>query len=150
MSGAKVRPALEGYLTEADGKPHLLGSRCVACGTYYFPSLDTFCRNPACDSTDFESVPLSRTGRLWSYTNAAYQPPAPYIPIKDPYEPFAIAAVELEREGMIVLGQCADGIAVEDLEVGMTMELVVETLFSDDEGDAVTWKWLPRSTEGGQ
>ncbi|MBY8966838.1 OB-fold domain-containing protein [Algiphilus sp.] len=145
MTAAKIRPALEGYLTERDGKPHLLGSRCTACGTYYFPRLDSFCRNPACDSTDFEEVPLSRSGRLWSYTNAAYQPPAPYIPVKDPYEPFAIAAVELEREGMIVLGQCAEGIAVEDLRVGTPMELIVEPLFSDDEGDAIIWKWKPQA-----
>ncbi|WP_420429209.1 Zn-ribbon domain-containing OB-fold protein [Algiphilus sp.] len=143
MSGATTRPALEGYLTERDGLPHLLGSRCIACGTYYFPRLDSFCRNPACDSTDFEDVALSRSGTLWSFTNAAYQPPAPYIPVKDPYEPFAIAAVELEREGMIVLGQCAEGIAVEDLRVGMPMELIVETLFSDEDGDALVWKWKP-------
>lgn len=150
MSEARTRPALEGYLTESNGQPHLLGSRCTGCGTYYFPQLDSYCRNPACDSTDFESVPLSRSGRLWSYTNAAYQPPAPYIPVKDPYEPFAIAAVELEREGMIVLGQCAEGIAVEDLDVGMAMELVVETLFTDDEGAAVVWKWKPLSNGGDQ
>ena len=137
------RPALEGYLTEVDGLPHLLGSRCSTCGTVYFPRLEGFCRHPDCDGESFEDVPLSRRGRLWSYTNAAYQPPPPYVPVSDPYEPFAIAAVELDAERMVVLGQCAAGIDVADLEVGMEMELVLEPLFSDEDGDAVIWKWQP-------
>lgn len=140
------RPALAGYLTEVDGVPHLLGSRCTACDTVYFPRLDSFCRHPDCDSESFEDAPLSRRGRLWSYTNAAYQPPPPYVPVSDPYEPFAIAAVELDAERMVVLGQCAAGIDVADLEVGMEMELIVEPLFSDEDGDAVIWKWRPTAS----
>ena len=68
---------------------------------------------------------------MWSYTDAQYQPPPPYIPPTDPFEPFALAAVELP-EGMVVLGQVADGYGVADLHVGAEVELVVETL-SDDE-----------------
>lgn len=141
------RQAIEGTLTEVDGQPHLLGSRCLACGTVYFPRLDSFCRHPDCVSEDFEDAPLSRIGRLWSYTNAAYQPPAPYIPTSDPHQPFTIAAVELDAEAMVVLGQCASGVELADLEVGMAVELVVETLFSDDDGDALVWKWKPLAVE---
>ncbi|MGB0211106.1 Zn-ribbon domain-containing OB-fold protein [Algiphilus sp.] len=143
MTETAPRHALDGYLTEVDGVPHLLGSRCTGCGTYYFPRLDSFCRHPDCDSETFEDLPLSRTGRLWSYTNAAYQPPPPYVPVSDPYEPFAIAAVELDGERMVVLGQCAAGTGLADLEVGMAMELVVEALYTDDDGEALIWKWRP-------
>ena len=73
-------------------------------------------------------------GTVWSYTDAQYQPPPPYVPRTDPYEPFALAAVELP-EGIIVLGQVADGYGVADLRVGAEVELVVETLYADDDGD---------------
>jgi len=135
-------PLLEGWFTTA-GRPALIGSRCSACGSYYFPKLDTLCRNPACDSMQFETVELSRTGKLWSYTNAGYQPPQPYV-AAEPFAPFAIAAVELERERMIVLGQVAQGVGVEALRAGMAMELIVEPVpdASAPEGRLV-WKWKP-------
>ena len=79
---------------------------------------------------------------MWSYTDAQYQPPPPYVPRTDPYEPFALAAVEL-AEGITVLGQVADGYGVADLRVGAEVELVVETLNSDDEGDLLIWRWKP-------
>ena len=81
---------------------------------------------------------LSRRGRVWSYTDAQYQPPAPYIPRTDPYEPFALAAVELP-EGLVVMGQVADGLGVADLSVGAEVELVVEPLTED----TVIWRWRP-------
>ena len=55
---------------------------------------------------------------MWSYTDARYQPPPPYVPGAEPYEPFALAAVELEAEGLVVLGQVAAGYGVVDLTVG--------------------------------
>lgn len=134
--------ALEGWYTLED-PPHLLGSRCRACGTYYFPRLATFCRNPGCEGTAFEEVKLSRTGRIWSYTNACYQPPPPYV-ASDPFVPFAIAAVELEAERMIVLGQVAAGVDVTQLKVGMRVELVLETLHADGGTERLVWKWKPQ------
>ena len=71
-----------------------------------------------------------------------YQPPPPYIPVSDPYEPFALAAVELE-EGVVVLGQLADGFGVDDIRVGSSVELVVETLYTDESGDRTIWRWRP-------
>ena len=129
--------AVEGWFTTGEA-PALLGSRCGTCGTVYFPPASGFCRNPACDGEDFEQEELSRRGRVWSYTDARYQPPAPYQPRTDPYEPFALAAVELP-EGITVLGQVADGYGVDDLRVGAEVELVVEPL--DDE--LLVWRWKP-------
>ena len=85
---------------------------------------------------------LSRTGKVWSYTNACYQPPPPFVS-PDPFEPYALAAVELEKERMVVMGQVADGLGVEDLKLGMDMELVLQPLHEDDEGVKLTWKWRP-------
>ncbi len=138
-------PVLEGWFTLDEGKPHLLGSKCQSCGTFYFPQIRgeaKFCRNPDCEGEQFDTVELSRTGKVWSYTNAVYQPPEPFV-APDPFVPYAIAAVQLEAEQMIVLGQVIEGVNVEALEVGMDMELVLEPLADGK----LTWKWSP-SKEG--
>ena len=76
---------------------------------------------------------MSPRGTLWSYTENRYPPPAPY-PAADPFEPFAIAAVELANEGIIVLGKVVEGTLAADLKVGMQMELATMTLFTDADG----------------
>ena len=143
MSSATTTPAVAGWFTTGDA-PALLGSRCTTCGTAFFPREESYCRNPACDGEAFAEVELARTGRVWSYTDARYQPPPPYIPAADPYEPFALAAVELATDGLVVLGQVAEGYGVDDLTVGAPVELVVETLYTDDDGvDRTIWRWKP-------
>ena len=136
-----TRPAVEGWFTTGP-EPTLLGSRCTTCATVSFPPTPPdragFCRNPACDGDELETAELSRRGTVWSYTDAQYQPPPPYVARTDPYEPFALAAVEL-AEGITVLGQVADGYGVRDLRVGAEVELVVEPL----DGDLLTWRWKP-------
>jgi len=141
------QPAAPGWFTLDEAAPRLIGSRCRACGTYAFPKESFFCRNPACASTELEEVPLSPRGRLWSYTNNCYAPPPPYV-TSEPFEPYAVAAVELERERMVVLGQVEAGVAASQLEVGMEMELTVGKLYEDAEREVVIWKWRPVAAEG--
>ena len=144
-----ARPAIDGWFTTGEA-PALLGSRCTTCATTYFPPLRDdragFCRNPVCSGDEFETVELSRRGTVWSYTDAQYQPPAPYVPSTDPYQPFALAAVELD-EGITVLGQVAQGYGVSDLKVGAEVEIVIETLHADPDpgtgGDLLIWRWKP-------
>jgi uncharacterized OB-fold protein len=143
MTAAKTTtPAVEGWFTIDSSRPALLGTRCTACGTYFFPRETRFCRNPACDGTDLEEVPLSRRGKVWSFTDNRYQPPAPYMSA-DPFEPYVIAAVELAEEKMVVLGQVAAGTSVDQLRVGQEVELVLDTLYEDDDHNSVVWKWQP-------
>lgn len=136
-----VAPVLEGWFTLDEYAPQLLGTRCVACGSYHFPPQTVFCRNPDCESDTLEEVELSRTGRLWSFTNACYAPPPPYVK-EEPFHPYAIAAVELERERMVILGQVVRGVDVPDLKIGMDMELALETIPGHD-SERLTWKWRP-------
>jgi len=154
-------PAVEGWFTIDETAPALLGSRCTVCGTYVFPPANLGCPNPDCVSRSFETVELSRSGKIWSYTDARYQPPPPYI-AADPFEPFCLAAVELEAENIVVLGQVVDGYTVDDLQVGMEVELVLGALNSADsagagdggdpgDGEAVEkiiWKWRPITSAG--
>ncbi len=138
-------PAVDGWFTlDGPDGPALLGSRCQRCGTYSFPRQTVLCPNPECTSRDFDEVELSRTGRLWSFTNTCYQPPPPYIPRGDEFEPFAIAAVELAAERMVVLGQMVDGVDVAQLRAGQEVDLVIDTLFEDRDAEYVVWKWKPR------
>jgi len=134
-------PAIEGWFTTGPD-PALVGTRCTSCGTVFFPRTVGFCRNPGCGGDDFEETELSRRGTVWSYTDAQYQPPPPYVARTDPYEPFALAAVELP-EGLVVVGQVADGYGVADLQVGGEVELVVETLYADETGDRSMYRWKP-------
>lgn len=143
MSDKPKVPAVEGWFTMDEANPRLIGSQCTKCKSYYFPKQSLFCRNPECSSEDFEEVELSNRGKIWSYTNNCYKPPAPYIPVTDPYEPFALAGVELEKEGMIILGMLADGVTIDDVKVGQEAELVLGTLFEDEESEKMVWKWKP-------
>lgn len=142
MSGKTHTPAVEGLFTMDPREPHLIGSQCGGCGTYFFPAEKTFCRNPTCDRAELRDVELSRMGRVWSYTSANYKPPAPFV-AKEPFEPFAIAAVALEKEGLTILGQVVAGVGVDELQTGMTVELVLDELYQDDDHVYLTWKWKP-------
>lgn len=146
MSTVKNRvPAVEGWLV-ADGEAALLGSQCKDCKSYFFPKETFFCRNPSCKGSEFDEVALSQRGRLWSYTDNRYPPPKPYV-APDPFVPYIVAAVELDEEKMVVLGQVVSGVKIEDLKVGMEMELVLDRLYEDDENEYIIWKWKP-VTEG--
>ena len=138
-------PALgaEGWFTPDAELPHLLGLRCTTCGTYVFPKAGHGCPNPACLGVDFDEVELSRTGTIWSYTNACYQPPPPFVVPGEAHEPFCIAAVHLAEEGLVIMGTVIAGVTVDDLSVGQEVELVVDVLFSDDDTDHLIWKWRP-------
>ena len=150
MPPPKARvPAVDGWFTLDAQAPHLLGTRCKSCGTYFFPKETAFCRNPKCAGTDFEEVPLSTRGKLWSFTDNRYAPPKPYM-ASDPFEPYAVAAVELEREKMVVLGQVAKGVGTDRLEAGLEMELVLDTLYEDDANEYIVWKWRPLQAADGR
>lgn len=143
MGDEKKRvPAIEGWFEADSAEPHLLGSRCASCGSYFFPKEVAYCRNPQCRGGAFDVVPLSRKGTLWSFTNNCYQPPAPYVS-PEPFAPYAIAAVELAQEKLVVLGQVVAGVDTKQLRAGMSMELVVDTLYEDEENAYVVWKWKP-------
>ena len=141
MSKNRV-PAIEGWFTMDEDAPQLLGLHDPGSGSYFFPKDVAVSHAPGHDDAELEEVALSRTGKLWSYTTNHYKPPEPYVS-PDPFEPYTVAAVELGRERMVVMGQLAPGFSPESLEVGMEMELVLDTLYEDDENEYVVWKWKP-------
>jgi uncharacterized OB-fold protein len=121
-------------------EPHLIGDRCTSCGTFAFPPQTFSCPNPRCESMTLEAVPLSRRGRVWSFAVNHYAAPPPALS-PEPFEPYAVAAVELDEERMVVLGRVADGADLDGLHVGQQMEITVEPIIAG--ADELVWKWKP-------
>ncbi|MCW7941198.1 benzoylsuccinyl-CoA thiolase [Streptomyces hygroscopicus] len=133
-----------GWFTGEGDEFRLVGTRCSACRSVFFPREDVFCRNPGCEGGDLVAVSLSGRGRIWSYTDTRYRPPSPYVTNPElPWEPYALIAVELEAERIVVLGQAVPGVTVADLAVGMEVEVVPGVLSEDTETIWTTWHWRP-------
>ena len=97
---------------------------------------------PTCRSPELIEEELSSRGRLWSYSSSHYPPPAPFI-AADPFVPLGIAAVELDREKIIIMGQIASAFPLSNLEVGQPMHLVIEPLYEKDGENFWVWRWAP-------
>ncbi len=95
--------------------PRLIGGR-LPSGRIVFPM-------PTGDAaTDVDIFPLSRAGRLWSWTRQDFKPKEPYSG-PEVFEPFLIGYVELPNE-VIVETRIVDA-KLEDLKLGMAMEFVI-------------------------
>lgn len=136
---ATARPAIDGWF-EASPEPRLVGQSCRACGTTVFPPTATTCPNPACRGDVLDPRPLARTATVWSWATNHYEPPAPYVP-PDPFVPYTVVAAELDGEGIVVLGQLSADADPSDLHVGAPVQVVVETLFADNEGPRTIWRF---------
>lgn len=141
MSKQRV-PAVEDWFTMDESSPQLMGARGVETGSYFWPTALAVSANPSRPGEAREPALLSRRGKLWSWTTNHYAPPEPYV-APDPFVPYTVCAVELDLEQMVVLGQLATAADASQLEVGMSMELVLGPLYDDDEHEYVVWQWAP-------
>ena len=126
----KAIPVREGLWSLPSGpgeKPQLIASRCRSCGEIFFPS-QQICTH--CQSQDLEETRLGRKGRISSHT-VVMQRPSMY---KGPV-PYAIGYVEFP-EGVRVETLFTGG-DPNGLESGMEVEMVIEKLCEDDEGNEV-------------
>jgi len=139
MNSPKQVPVVDGLFTLPPEGPNLIGTKCTSCGTYYLPK-SLSCRNPNCEGKKTEDAKLSRRGRVHSYTIQYYPPPPPFK--MEPFEPYGIGLVELP-EGIRIMGMLT-GCALENIRIGMDVELVTEKLYENDQGDeVVTYKFKP-------
>ena len=136
----KTVPVIQGMFEQTPDGARLCGSKCTGCGAPYFPKTAN-CHNPACDDSRIEDAAFGPRGKLWSFAVQYYAPPPP-VKYDEPFQPFAMGAVDLP-DGLRVLGR----ISVDDLEkikIGMDVELVIEPLCTDKDGnDVVSWKFRP-------
>jgi uncharacterized OB-fold protein len=139
MAEKKQYPAEEGLFTWPSDQPQLIGGKCKACNTYYFPKAYVRHKPDCADRNATEEVLFSRRGKLNSYTIQYYPAPPPF-PNPDTSVPCPIGWVELP-EGIAIPGRLT-GCSVDDIEMNMDVELVVEPAAQDKEGnDVLTWKW---------
>lgn len=121
--------------------PRLKGGRCRACGNHTFPSVPGCAQ---CTGTDIEAVTLGSTGTLWGWTVQGFPPKSPpYLGDNNPetFKPFGVGYVELPE--LIIEARLTEAEPVK-LNEGMPMTLVVEPLFTNDEGNTVmTYAFAP-------
>jgi hypothetical protein len=133
-------PVAENLFAETAQGPRLLGSRCATCGTAYFPRTG-FCHNPDCTDRSVEDATFGPRGTLWSCAVQHYPPPPP-TRYDEPYVPYALGLIDLP-EGIRVLGRISTD-DPESVELGSEVELVIERLYGDPDGnDVVGWKFRP-------
>jgi len=117
----------------------LLGSRCLGCGTYWFPRA-IGCRNPDCADRTLVDTTLGRTGVLWSWTVQHYRPPAPFR-VGD-WEPYAIGAVELPER--LRVPAMLTGAPPGQIPIGTPLQLTTLRLYHD----VVTYAYQPAEVSG--
>ena len=117
----------------------LMGTRCRECGEVL---LGEAIACQLCQSQNVESISLSRTGKLYSYTINWNPPPGDYKG-PEPFQPYAVGLVELP-EGIRIMSVLTD-CDFDKLSVNMDLELSIEELYKDEEGNTVvTYKFRPQ------
>jgi len=140
MTTARRVPAVEGLFREGPEGARLLGSRCVTCGTPYFPR-STVCHNPDCSDSKMEDAAFGPRGTLWSCSVQNYPPPPP-AKVDQPYTPYALGVVDL-ADGLRVVGRIQAG-DPGSLRVGGEVELVIGALCHEPDGvELVSWMFRP-------
>ena len=119
-------PIEEGYFTvpaDPEERPRLLGSRCPACGEHFFPRRHVCAK---CLAEGCEDVELGPRGRLWTWTYVH----VPLFAKKDKrVDAYGVGQVDLPegpRVQAILVGER------DDFEIGMELELDLETLRVDE------------------
>ena len=122
---------------DSDGNVFLLASKCKKCGELFFPTKqETICTN--CQHEEFETVNLSRTGKIFTFSVVQVRPPEFY----KGEVPYALARIELP-DGILIDSLVAD-CDFDQLKVGMEMALVIDKLYTNEEGkDVMTYKFGP-------
>ena len=107
-------------------EPHLIGAKCKSCGEVNFPK-QLWCANCGGEA---EELLLSSRGKLYAFSNVNNPPPEGY---KGPV-PYGVGSVEVD--GVRVMCNITEHDPAK-LKIGMEMQLVVDSLFVDDDGNKV-------------
>jgi len=128
------------WTTEApDELPRLVGSQCTVCGEIFFPKKEKgWCLR--CHKRTLKDTLLGRAARIVSYSVVMQQPGGGFY--KGPV-PYAYGEVDLpEGVRIVTLFSCDD---FDELERGQNVELVIDKLHEDEQGnEVVTFKFRPK------
>jgi uncharacterized OB-fold protein len=129
-----IKPFREGLFRippSQNQEAQLIGSKCRICGKIFFPSRRVC---GSCFNEDLDEVPLSRRGKLYTYTVV-------WSPAAGMKSPYAIGYVDLP-EGVRVFSLLTEWQDMLDLDIDV--ELVIDKLGEDEEGnEIVVYKFRP-------
>lgn len=135
-----VVPAIPDLFVFYDKSVNLIGSKCLSCQTYFFPSYHEQHR-PGCERKGIEKILFDGTGVLKSYTVQYYQAPLPFK-TENSIVPYIIGMVEFN--GQIQIAGIVVNCRVDELRTGMKMNTTVFELYKREDGKAVlTWAFEP-------
>ena len=115
----------------------LVGEECPHCSFKIFPPRDVC---PDCGGEAKEPYTFSGLGEVYSFTRM-YDAPVGF----EENAPYAIALVKLE-EGPVITAQLTD-VELEDIEIGMPVEMVTRRIRSDQDESGIIiygYKFRPR------
>jgi len=132
------RPIAPGLFSDGPDGPRLLAARCLSCAALHFPASPTC---PYCGTENASQTPVGPEGRLHLCTVVANRPPGYRGPL-----PYGFGVVEL-REGLRVITRLTESDPAR-LRPGLAVTLVIEPLFTDDDGTQVlAYAFAPDPTE---
>jgi uncharacterized OB-fold protein len=106
----------------------LVGNKCAECDRAFFPKAD-FCTS--CLSKELEEIILSKRGTLYSYTITR-------VPVANFPIPHAVGMITLPEKvrltAPLVIGE-------EDFKVGAEMEMIIDTLWTEEDHDIIGYKF---------
>ncbi len=120
---------VEPALFDADATA-LVGSVCDDCGTTAFPAQDGCSR---CSGSAVRTTSLPTQGTLWAYTVQCFEPKRPYR-TDGAFTPFGLGYVDL---GAVIVESRLTVADVDALRPGLPVRLVLEPLFTDEDGTTV-------------
>ncbi len=124
----------------------LRSSICRRCHHLAFPAQSTCAR---CTGLDVERTDLERRGRLWGFTIQRFVPKAPYLNAgrldAAPYGVGYVVLAEVRRRSTILVESRLQMADVDDLAIGIELELVFEPLPSGGDSDVWTFAFAPAS-----
>lgn len=127
-----LREGLFRIPTKPGEKPALIASRCPRCGEHFFPKR-AICL--ACAKVGLEEAYLTGPGKIWTFTIARETPPGSLI-----QAPYVVAQVQLPEK--VIVGSVLSACDVDSVRVDMPVELVLEKVKEDQEGnDVVAFKF---------
>lgn len=132
QEGVPIREGLFVLSSKSEERAYLLGSRCKKCGQVSFPPRDVCSK---CFNDEFDRIPLSREGKLYTYSIIRYPPPGLTAP-------YAIGYIDLPEGVRVfsILTDWDDG----GLRVGMDLELVIDKFKEGEAGKPIlTYKFRP-------
>ena len=124
-----TRPIAEGVWT-AEQPPRLIGGRDRQTGRIVFPMPG------GGEAERFDPVPLSREGTIWSWTVQRFAPKAPPYAGPQPFEPFALAYVELAGE--VIVESRLTGFDFDALACGLPVRLTIVPFVEAADGTTIT------------